>query len=84
MKPKSLLIPHNMYDAFKLLNNEECGILIKALFEYDVHGQETEFEDVALQILYIQLKNVLDYNHRRYEEICHKRSEIAKKRWERE
>lgn len=82
MKPKALLIPHNLYSSFRLLTDEECGKLFKAVFDYDVTGQEAEFEDVALTILYIQLKNILDYNHDRYEKICKKRSEIAKKRWD--
>ena len=83
MKRKALLIPHNMYRSFTLLSAEECGRLFMAIFEYDINGTVTEFEDLALEILFMQFKNILDYNSEHYDEICRKRSEIAKKRWER-
>ncbi len=82
MKRKALLIPHNMYRSFTLLSNEECGRLFMAVLDYDINGTVTEFDDLALEILFMQLKNVLDYNRVHYDEVCQKRSEVAKKRWE--
>lgn len=82
MSRKALLIPHNMYKSFTLLNAEECGRLFMAIFDYDMNGTVTEFDDLALEILFMQFRNILDYNREHYSEICRKRSEVAKKRWE--
>ncbi len=82
MKHKALLIPHNMYKSFCLLSAEDCGKLFMAIFDYDLNGNITEFDDLALKILLFQFINILDYNREHYEEICRKRSDVAKKRWE--
>lgn len=82
MKNKAMLLHHNMIDSVMILSDEECGKLFKALFLYDVCGFDPEFEDIALRIVFAQFKNALDSNRERYESICNKRSENAKKRWE--
>ncbi len=82
MKNKAMLLHHNMIDSVMILSDEECGKLFKALFLYDVCGFLPEFEDIALRIVFTQFKSTLDMNRERYEAICQKRSENAKKRWE--
>ncbi|MBE6773080.1 MAG: hypothetical protein E7544_02530 [Ruminococcaceae bacterium] len=82
MDINALLIHKDHYDAIRLLNDEEAGIILKAIFEYFISGTEPEFEDRALNILFLQLKKFCDTNRKRYEEVCKKKSENARKRWD--
>ena len=82
MKNKALLIHHDYFDIINILNNEEAGILLKALLRYDRDGAETDFDDRTLFVIFSQLKRYLDSNRDKYEKISQARSENAKKRWE--
>lgn len=81
---KSLLLHHDFYRMFKLLTEEEAGRLIMAVFEYEVNGVMTEFDDRLLSACYIRITECLDRNNERYDEIRLKRIEAARKRWEKE
>lgn len=77
-----MLIHHDFERMFNYLSDEECGILIKAALRYDIHGEDTQFEDRALMLSFDRLKDLLDRNREKYEDTCRKRTEAAQKRWE--
>ncbi len=81
---KALLLHHDFYRMFKLLTEEEAGRLIMAVFEYDINGVVTEFEDRLMTACYIRITECLERNNERYDDIRLKRIEAAKKRWEKE
>lgn len=81
---KALLLHHDFYRMFKLLTEEEAGRLIMAVFEYDINGVVTEFEDRLLMSCFLRMKDSVDAYNVKYEETCQKRIEAARKRWEKE
>ena len=82
MKNKALILHHDYYEVITLLSDEEKGKLLTAIMEYDINGEETEFEDRALLVLFKQIKRSIDVSHKNYESTCKRRSENAKKRWD--
>lgn len=68
----------------KFMTNEEIGMLVRAAYKYDRFGEDTEFDDRALSMAFISLKNDADFNRKKYQDTCKKREEAVKKRWEKE
>lgn len=65
------------------LDNEEAGIIFKAIYEYETSGQEIKL-DKSLRIVFKQFKVKLDYYDNEYELKCEKNKENAEKRWQKE
>lgn len=82
MKNKATLLLHSFDELISCLTDEEAGRLLKAIFDYDIRGESTEFEDRALMFLYIQIRNTLDTNKEHYEKVCDVRRKNIQKRWE--
>lgn len=79
---QALLLHYDFYDMFNLLSNEETGLLLKAVYEYDMNGVLPDFDDRMLETCFLQIRRFLDRNNAHYEEICFRRSEAAKRKWE--
>lgn len=77
----TLLLPYDFSPNLKLLSDEEAGILFKAIFRYEINGDIPGFEDRVMTMCFNIIKNFLDSNRTKYEEICQRRSAAAKKRW---
>lgn len=63
---------------FDELDNEEAGMLIKAIFDYQSTGQTPNL-DKSLKLAFIPIKNSLDRNESKWEETKKARSEAGKK-----
>ena len=63
---------------FDELDNEEAGMLIKAIFEYQSTGESPNL-DKSLKLAFIPFKNSLDRNESKWEETKKARSEAGKK-----
>ena len=79
---KSLLIHHDLYPVIEMLTDEEAGLILKALFAYDVDGEITEFGDRMLQATYMRITECLDRNREKYDEAVERNRKAALKRWE--
>lgn len=79
---KAVLLHHDFYDMFSLLNDEELGKILRATYEYDINGVIPVFEDRTLETCFLQIRRFLDRNNAHYDEICFRRSEAAKRKWE--
>ncbi len=79
---KALLLHYDLFDTFSLLSDEELGKLLRAVFEYDISGNMPEFEDRLLTACFLRIAECLDRNNIRYEEVCQKKAEAMKRRWE--
>ena len=82
MKNRALILHHEFIDLFRKLTVEEAGMIIKAIFEYDVHGTAFVTEDRLLDFVFGEVKRYLDSNREKYDRISQKKSENAKKQWE--
>ena len=79
---KSLLIHHDLYPVIEMLTDDEAGLILKALFAYDVDGEITEFGDRMLQSTYMRITECLDRNREKYDEAVERNRKAALKRWE--
>ena len=65
------------------LSDQDAGLLFKSLFKYALEGVEPELkENPALDMAFSIFKQSIDLNEKHYKEVCKKRSESAKKRWD--
>lgn len=62
------------------LTDEEAGILIKALYEYEENRQVPKLNKM-LKIIFLQFKNTLDNDAKKYEEKCAKNKENIDNYW---
>ena len=73
------------YDWEKLFvsldNNEDAGILIKALFAYVKRGEVAQFKG-ALKTAFTFIIDKIDNDAEKWADTCEKRRNAAKKRWE--
>lgn len=81
MKNKATLLLHSFDELISCLTDEEAGRLLKAILDYDIRGETADFDDRALQFLYIQIKKSLDTHKAHYEKVCDARKKSAEIRW---
>lgn len=79
---KALLLHYDLFDTFSLLSDEELGKLIRAVFEYDISGITPDFDDRMMTACFMRIAECLDRNNSKYADICQKKSEAMKRRWE--
>ena len=75
-----------MYDidlmSIQYLTNEQTGRLFRALLDYRTKGTVSDFEDdAALKIIFHQMVEHISLNEKKYKQMCEKKSESMKKRW---
>lgn len=75
------LLYYNQKTIFDELTDEEAGILIKALYEYEQNKKIPKLNKM-LKIIFLQFKNVLDNDEKKYNEKCEKNRQNIKKYWE--
>ena len=78
----SFVLYCDLNEVFSLLTDEEAGQLIKAVFDFELRGEVTEFSDRMLQSAYKRITDSLLRNREKYAEICEKRRCAIQKRWE--
>ncbi len=81
MKNKAIVLHHEFINMFRKLTDKEAGLIIKAVFEYDVNGTDCEFEERVVDLAYSEIKRYLDSNREKYERLSRTKSENAKKQW---
>lgn len=76
---KSFLMYKEWEDIFNgLENDDEAGQLIKALFAYAKRGEEAEFKG-GLKIAFIAMRQQIDKDGQKWEEMCNRNSINGKK-----
>lgn len=79
---KSFVLYHDLDEVFSFLTDEEAGQLIKAVFAFETKGEVTEFSDRMMQSSYKRITDSLIRNREKYVQMCKKRSDSVKKRYE--
>jgi hypothetical protein len=74
-KMNSFVLLNKYGDIFKDLNDKQAGVLIKAIFEYQIEGKLAHLSDLELKMAFKFIKRDLDYNNSKYQQICQKRAE---------
>lgn len=83
-KKKSFLLYIERKKELALLTDAQAGQLFKAIFEYVDSGTETEFSDLAMALIFSVFKSQIDAAAEKYGEICKKRAEGQRRRWEKQ
>lgn len=78
MAKRSFILFHDYTEQFLCLSDEECGKLIKAIFIYETEGEVTNLPPES-RMAFRFIRHALDENRDKYEDICKKRSDAAKK-----
>lgn len=71
---KSFLVYKDWEEYLETVTDEEAGRLFRALFAYAKRAEETRFEG-ALRMLFTMMRNTLDRDGKKWEDICEARSE---------
>lgn len=77
----SFLMRKCWQEQIALLNSEQKALFIDAVFNYQCNGEDFKTSDGMLKMLWANVKQIFDFNNKRYAETCRKNSENAKKRW---
>jgi hypothetical protein len=77
---KSLLLYLDQKEVFDTLSDVQAGILIKAIFQYEFDKTLSEL-DPFLKIIFIPIRQAIDRNTERYDNVCKRNFENIGKRW---
>ena len=81
----AICLPHEFSDVFGSLTDEQAGQLIKAIFYYDITGEQTDLDDGVLQFAWqSHIKPKLDRIAENYAAKCAKNRENVAKRWKKD
>ena len=82
-KPKGFFVYFHHSNVIGLLSNEQAGRLIKALMDYGENGELSDFsDDGMLNVTYTLLRDEIDLNFEKYNEVCEKRRQAGLQRAE--
>ena len=73
----SFVLYNSFYEPLKSLSNEQLGRLFKAIFNYTINGEVTQENDIIIAFMFI--KDQLDRDSSKWQEIRKKRSEAGKR-----
>ena len=77
----SMVLYTSYSDKFKKLSDEQIGKLARLIFAYQLDRDIPEITDPAIEIAFEVIKNDLDMNNKKYDEITEKRREAIRKRY---
>lgn len=66
---KSFMVYKEWEDYLKMLTDEEAGRMFRALFAFAARGEEADFEGAAA-MLFAVMKNCLERDGKKWEEVC--------------
>lgn len=78
MAKNSFVVYHNYRDTLEDLTDEQVGKLFRAIFDYEIDGNEPSFSGV-LNVAFKFIKKDLDINLNKYENICKRNRENGQK-----
>lgn len=80
MAKDSFILYLDQQEVFEMLSDEQAGILIKNIFQYERTGEMPQM-DKLLNLAFVPIMQSLDKNRHKYEERCRKNKENIKIRW---
>ena len=76
MEKESFILYNSFYESIKSLKNEQLGKLLRAIFNYTINGEITQDNEILIAFMFI--KNQIDIDAKKWEEIKQKRSEAGR------
>ena len=82
MKKGSFILYDKDLQGVLLLSDYYAGRLFKAIAKYRLTGEKTDFgNNLTLMVLFQQIVDHIELNEEKYEALCKKNAQSAKKRW---
>ncbi|MFI3227052.1 MAG: DUF6291 domain-containing protein, partial [Clostridia bacterium] len=78
MEQKSFVLYMDYYEHVQLLNNEERGILLTAIFEYASNQAEIELSGMT-KMAFSFIKKQMDRDYKKYQQKCDRNRENGSK-----
>ena len=78
-KKNSIILRTENQEQLEMMNDAQCGILLKAILAYADDGTLLETDDKLLKLAFSIFKGQVDRDTERYEEMCRRNSENGKK-----
>ena len=78
-RDNTMIIFTSYGEKFKRLTDEEFGMLVRAMIDYQLNGTIPAFDNFNVSLSFDVVKADLDAVNSKYEEVCRKRSEAGKK-----
>ena len=79
---KSFMLYFDNREQFEMMSDAQAGELIKALFAFAETGEAPELSDGMVKIAFSFISSQISRDTEKYENICKKRAESVKKRWD--
>ncbi|MBR3150042.1 MAG: hypothetical protein IKF64_07725 [Eubacterium sp.] len=77
----AFLMMKDWREQLEMLTNEQKGIILSAIYDYQCDGLEFVSDDPVLAMLWANVRRTFEINSRKYEEMCERNRENIKKRW---
>ena len=75
----SFVLFADIYDVLGALTTEQKGLLFQLILDYQISGEFESTGDKVVDVAFIPIKQSLDRNNEKWEQIKQKRSEAGKK-----
>lgn len=83
MEKNSFILRNEYLDIFTDLSDKQAGILIKTVYTYAVKKEmPAGLTDEALKMAFKFIKKDIDYDTKKYNDLCESRKNAVAKRWE--
>ncbi|MBQ3089532.1 MAG: hypothetical protein IJD21_03105 [Oscillospiraceae bacterium] len=77
----SFIVYYDWRNYLKMLSLEQKGVLLDAMFAYEIEGREYTGDDIAVAMAMINIQGAMDRNKIKYRERCEKNRKNIEKRW---
>lgn len=77
----AFLMMKDWREQFNMLTDEQKGIMLTAIYDYQCDGIDFETDDPVLKIFWVNIRRIFEINQSKYEETCRQNRRNAKKRW---
>ena len=81
MQKNSFVLQTRLNAVVAKLSDKQAGVLFKSILNYAASGAVANFEDNAVDIAFEMVRQDIDYNAVKYNQVCEKRKEAVAKRW---
>lgn len=76
---KSFVLYNDSIEQINMLSDEQAGRLLKAIYAYNLDGTVPDFDDGMVKLMFSFIKNQLDRDSKKWDDICKKRAEAGRK-----
>ena len=77
----AFLMMKDWREQFNMLTDEQKGIMLTAIYDYQCDGIDFETDDPVLKMFWVNMRHIFEINQSKYEEVCERNRANINKRW---